>query len=245
MRLLFIGFFLSASLLLIAADPEFQLNTEESKPLSEETKPLETEVVHPEEPPVVTEVPSAPTESQLAISPPNLWRGGFQLGGLGALSTVDYAAGYSGGLGWALALNIERRFNPTLRAVGSFGYQSLSMGRFVGSSGGLIVDPSAEFIQSQKGPFVQGMFGISFMNGTFDFGLEYFHPTTAQQTGPNSTYDFNPSKFLFVVAGPSYSMKIRGDWEMEGHAWFFVNTLGTSQFKFMGCRLELALRTPL
>ena len=207
--------------------------------------PIETPQSPVEPPPVATEAPSGPSESQLVIAPPCPWMGGFQVAGLGAFSSVDYDEGYSGGLGWSFALSLEKRLSPSFRALAGFGFQSLSIARFVGSSGGPVVDPASEFIQTQKGPFLQGLAGVPLMDGFVDFGLEYFHATSAQQTGINSAYDFSPSKFLFLVAGPSYSMKIRGDWIMEGHAWFFVNTVGDSRFKLMGGRLELALRAPL
>jgi len=207
---------------------------------------VETEVPLISETPVVSEVPSGPTESELVISPPNPWRAGFQFGGLGALSTVDYQDGYSGGLGWSVALQAEKVLSPSLRMLASLGYQSLSVGRFLGSTSGTIDDPFSEYIHNQKGPFIQGMIGIPLMAGHFDAGLEYFHPTSAQQiSGVNYNYDFTPSKFLFVVAGPSMTWKVRGDWELEAHAWFFVNTVGESKFKLMGGRLGLALRAPL
>jgi len=198
-----------------------------------------------EPPPLVSEAPSAPTESQLVISPPNPWHLGLQFGGLGAMSTVDYQEGYSGGLGWSVGLQAEKLLTPNLRFLGSFGYQSLSVGRFLGSSGGVIVDPSSQYIQTQKGPFLQGMLGVPLMSGHFDVGVEYFQPNTAQQISGIFVYDYTPSKFLFVVAGPSMSWKIRGDWELEAHAWFFINTVGESKFKLLGGRLGLALRTPL
>ncbi|MFM8269790.1 MAG: hypothetical protein ACKN9V_06330 [Pseudomonadota bacterium] len=200
----------------------------------------------PPTPPVVTEVPSAPTESQLVISPPSPWRGGFLFSGLGALSTVDYEPDYSGGLGWSLGLQIERKITPDLRVLGSFGYQKLSVGRFIASTGSSIFDNYSLYTQTQSGPFVQGLVAVPVSAGHLDFGFEYFHATQATQTTSfGSEYEFKASKFLFVLAGPSMSWKIRGDWELEGHAWFFVNTLGESRFKLMGARLGLALRTPL
>jgi hypothetical protein len=179
------------------------------------------------------------------ISPPNPWRAGFQFGGLGALSSVDYQEGYSGGLGWSLGIQAEKFLSPSLRVLGTFGYQKLSVGRFLGSTGGVIYDPFTEYIHTQKGPFIQAMMGTPLMSGYFDAGFEYFHPLSAQQISEISTYDFTPSKFLFFVAGPSKSWKIRGEWELEAHAWFFINMVGESQFKLMGGRLGLALRTPL
>jgi hypothetical protein len=233
---------------IFAGEFDFQLGNEVSEGAEGSAK---TETPLPATPvePVVLEPPSGPTESQVIISPPNPWRMGFQTGGLGAISTVDYQDGYSGGLGWSFALQVEKSLNPNLRIQGSFGYQSLSVGRFLGSTTTTIYDPFSLYLHTQKGPFVQGMVGVPLMAGHFDFGIEYFHPTSAEQTvgdgGGISNYDFTPSKFLFVVAGPSMTWKVRGDWELEAHAWFFVNTVGESRFKLMGGRLGLALRAPL
>lgn len=211
--------------------------------------PTEAPVETPVETPVVTEVPSAPAESQLVVSPPDPsdpWRAGFLFSGLGAFSTVDYEPEYSGGLGWSIGLQVEKKLGPKARCLASFGYQSLSIGRLVSSSGGVIQDPYSQYIQTQTGPFLQGLVGVPFEMGHLDFGVEYFQPTSARQTASNSSeYEFKPSKFLFVIAGPSLSWKVRGEWELEGYAWFFMNTVGESQFRLMGGRLGLALRTPL
>jgi hypothetical protein len=225
-----------------AGEFDFQLSSEGSEVTG--APPFAT----PQEP-IVLEIPSGPNESQVVVSFEDPWRVGFQTSGLGALSTVDYQDGYSGGLGWSIALQAEKYLGPNVRFLGSIGYQSLSVGRFLGSTTTTIDDPFSLYVQTQKGPFVQGMVGVPLMAGHFDFGIEYFHPTSAEQMvgdgGGLSNYDFTPSKFLFVVAGPSMTWKVRGDWELEAHAWVFVNTVGESKFRLMGSRLGLALRAPL
>jgi hypothetical protein len=239
---------------IFASEFDFQFGSEASEmPENSQSQqiPDKTEPPAPISPevPVVVETPSGPTESQLVMAPQDPWRAGFQIDGLGAVSTVDYQEGYSAGLGWSVALQVEKFLTPKLRILGTFGYQSLLVGRFLGSTTTTIDDPFSFYAHKQKGPFIQGMAGIPLMGGYFDFGIQYFHPTSAEQivgeVGGISNYEFTPTKFLFVVAGPSMTWKVRGEWELDAHAWFFINTVGSSKFKLMGGSLGLALRAPL
>lgn len=203
-----------------------------------------------------TEVP-APTPVPIpTIENKSPWRGALEFGGTGAFSTVEDQPDYSGGLGWNVGLQAEYRTPRSFRFTGSLGYQSLTITKFIASSGGVILDQFSEYQQTQTGPYGQILFGQRVLQSGpksrepfelfVDLGVEYFHGLNARQTTSfNTVNEFTPSKFLFAVGGVSVAWRIRGDWELQGHGRFFINTAGESQWRLMGGRLTLALSIPL
>lgn len=197
---------------------------------------------------------STPPETPAESSKKDL-RLGFEGSGVGSLSSVDYDRGFSGGLGWGFGINLEWVVTPKLRWVTKGGYQSLSLERYIGSSG-QIQDPASLYVQTQKGPFIQVGALFPFLESAADskeyvrlswtVGAEYFVATEAVQTTSfNTQYPFSGSQFLFLLAGTSLSWKVRSDWELSLNALFFINSVGSSSFEFFGGRVGLALNTPL
>jgi len=194
-----------------------------------------------------------PIEKNEKASP---WRGALEFGGIGAFSTVEDQPDYSGGLGWNVGLQGEYRSPKSFRFMGALGYQSLTITKFIASSGGVILDQYSEYRQTQTGPYGQIFYGLRVLQAGpesrepfelfLDLGVEYFHALQArQETSFNTANDFTPSRFLFAVAGASIAWKVRGDWELLGHGRFFINTAGESQWRLMGGRLTLAFSIPL
>ena len=198
----------------------------------------------------------SPKETVVEVAPPSdPIRLGIEYSGVLARSGVNYSEEDSYGVGFSLGLQAEKRLNPQLRVVGTVGYERVSLGRLLDGTG-TILDGAPLITQTQGGMFFQGLVGLPITQSGeldkeaytvwLDWGVEYFHPTSAEQTSSSSSsYALTPTRFVFLLAGPSMVWQLKKDWELTANARFFVNVVGPSQFELMGARLSLALSTPL
>lgn len=209
------------------------------------------------ETPEAPEIPlESPKESVVEVAPVSEpVRLGLEYSGVLARSGVEYSEEASLGVGFSLGLQAEKHLNPQLRMVGTVGYERISLGRLLDGTG-TILDGAPLITQTQGGLFFQGLVGLPITQSAalekeayrvwLDWGAEYFHPTSAEQTSSaSSSYALTPTQFVFLLAGPSMVWQLKGGWELSGNARFFVNVVGPSQFELMGARLSLALSTPL
>ncbi|NBX92002.1 MAG: hypothetical protein EB078_06785 [Proteobacteria bacterium] len=206
------------------------------------------------EPPVETNEKAQESILEVALASVS-WRYGFELQGMGALSKVDYADGLSHGYGYGISLLFERPLSPQYRLIVRSGYQQLSVARFIDASGA-VVENSPEFTQTQSGLFLSALGSFQVFKTSddsseiheiwIDAGAEYFHGLRAEQKSSfNSLYAFDPSKFVFLVVGPSIVWNVRNGWNLSASLHGFLNLVGANRFEMGGGKLGIALNTPL